>query len=207
MLVRDGLKGLPDAVETVWPRTAVHTCIVHLIRDSIRYCACQDGDKLAKDLKPVYTAPGEAAAAERFLEFSEKWGSRYPAVIKLWSGAWAEMVPFLSFDVEIRKVIRGTNAIESVSTRIRKAVRARGHFPSEAAALKYVHMALMSLDPTGKGQRRWTIRWKAPRLPDRLRRTPHPHHRPLTLNKQDQPLTGQTPSRNRRVCKTFGSGP
>ncbi|MGW0720323.1 IS256 family transposase [Streptomyces sp. NPDC002778] len=162
MLVCDGLKGLPDAVETVWPRTVVQTCIVHLIRNSIRYCARQDWDKVSKDLKPVYTAPSEAAATERFLEFSEKWGTKYPAVIKLWSDAWAEMVPFLSFDVEIRKVICSTNAIESVNARIRKAVRARGHFPNEAAALKCVYMALMSLDPTGKGRRRWTMRWKAP---------------------------------------------
>lgn len=162
MLVCDGLKGLPDAVETVWPRTVVQTCIVHLIRNSIRYVARQDWEKVAKDLKPVYTAPSEAAATERFLEFSEKWGTKYPAVIKLWSDAWAEMVPFLSFDVEIRKVICSTNAIESVNARIRKAVRARGHFPSENAALKCVYMALMSLDPTGKGRRRWTMRWKAP---------------------------------------------
>ncbi|WKK27716.1 IS256 family transposase [Streptomyces olivoreticuli] len=162
MLVCDGLKGLPDAVETVWPRTVVQTCIVHLIRNSFRYVARQDWDKVAKDLKPVYTAPSEAASTERFLEFSEKWGTKYPAVVKLWSDAWAEMVPFLSFDVEIRKVICSTNAIESVNARVRKAVRARGHFPSEAAALKCVYMALMSLDPTGKGQRRWTMRWKAP---------------------------------------------
>ncbi|MFJ5920781.1 IS256 family transposase [Streptomyces ardesiacus] len=162
MLVCDGLKGLPDAVETVWPRTVVQTCIVHLIRNSLRYCARQDWGKVAKDLKPVYTAPSEAAATERFLEFSEKWGAKYPAVIKLWSDAWAEMVPFPSFDVEIRKVICSTNAIESVNARIRKAVRARGHFPSEGAALKCVHMALMSLDPTCKGRHRWTMRWRAP---------------------------------------------
>lgn len=162
MLVCDGLKGLPDAVEAVWPRTVVQTCIVHLIRNSIRYVARQGWDKVAKDLRPVYTAPSEAAATERFLEFSEKWGTKYPAVIKMWSDDWAEMVPFLSFDVEIRKVICSTNAIESVNARIRKAVRARGHFPSENAALKCVYMALMSLDPTGKGRRRWTMRWKAP---------------------------------------------
>lgn len=162
MLVCDGLKGLPDAVETVWPRMVVETCIVHLIRNSIRYVARQDRDKVAKDLGPVYTAPSEAAATERFLEFSEKWGTKYPAVIKLWSDAWAEMVPFLSFDVEIRKVICSTNAIESVNARIRKAVRARGRFPSETTALKCVYMALMSPDPTGRGRRRWTMRWKAP---------------------------------------------
>ncbi|MFG2358335.1 IS256 family transposase [Streptomyces sp. NPDC048521] len=162
MLVCDGLKGLPEAVETVWPRTIVQTCVVHLLRNSFRYAARQDWDKVAKALKPVYTAPSEDAATERFLEFQESCGAKYPAIVKLWSDAWAEFVPFLSFDVEIRKVICSTNAIESVNARIRKAVRARGHFPNEAAALKCVYMALMGLDPTGKGRKRWTMRWKAP---------------------------------------------
>ncbi|MET9040350.1 IS256 family transposase [Streptomyces mirabilis] len=162
MLVCDGLKGLPEAVETVWPRTIVQTCVVHLLRNSFRYAARQDWDKVAKALKPVYTAPSEDAATERFLEFQEARGKKYPAIVKLWSDAWAEFVPFLSFDVEIRKVICSTNAIESVNARIRRAVRARGHFPNEAAALKCIYMALMSLDPTGKGRKRWTMRWKAP---------------------------------------------
>lgn len=162
MLVCDGLKGLPEAVETVWPRTIVQTCVVHLLRNSFRYAARQDWDKVAKALKPVYTAPTEDAATERFLEFQESWGRKYPAIVKVWSDAWAEFVPFLSFDVEIRKVICSTNAIESVNARIRRSVRARGHFPNEAAALKCIYMALMSLDPTGKGRKRWTMRWKAP---------------------------------------------
>nr|WP_204293340.1 IS256 family transposase [Micromonospora gifhornensis] len=162
MLVCDGLKGLPEAVETVWPRTIVQTCVVHLLRNSFRYAARQDWDKIAKALKPVYTAPTEDAATERFLEFTDAWGKKYPAIVKLWENAWAEFVPFLAFDVEIRKVICSTNAIESVNARIRKAVRARGHFPNEQAALKCVYMALMSLDPTGTGRRRWTMRWKAP---------------------------------------------
>ena len=162
MLVCDGLKGLPEAVETAWPRTIVQTCVVHLLRNSFRYAARQDWDKIAKALKPVYTAPTEDAATERFMEFADVWGKKYPAIVKLWSDAWAEFVPFLAFDVEIRKVICSTNAIESVNARIRKAVRARGHFPNEQAALKCVYMALMSLDPTGAGRRRWTMRWKAP---------------------------------------------
>jgi putative transposase len=162
MLVCDGLKGLPDAVATVWPATIVQTCVVHLLRNSFKYAARQDWDKIAKALKPVYTAPTEDAAAERFLEFAEAWGKKYPAIVRLWENAWAEFVPFLAFDVEIRKVICSTNAIESVNARIRKAVRARGQFPTEAAALKCVYMALMSLDPTGKGRKRWTMRWKAP---------------------------------------------
>jgi putative transposase len=106
--------------------------VVHLLRDSFRYAARQDWDKEAKALKPVYTAPSEDAATERFLEFQGAWGQKYPAIVKLWSDAWAEFVPFLSFDVETRKVICSTNAIESVNARIRKAVRAlpqRGRRP------------------------------------------------------------------------------
>lgn len=111
MLVCDGLKGLPDAVETVWPRTIVQTCIVHLLLNSFRYAARQDLDKLAKGLRPVYTAPTAEAAKERFLEFTETWGRKYPAIVRLWSDGWAEFVPFLAYDVEIRKVICSTNAI------------------------------------------------------------------------------------------------
>lgn len=162
MLVCDGLKGLPDAVEGVWPRTIVQTCVVHLLRNSFRYAARQDWDKVGEALKPSYAAPSEDAATERFLEFQESLGQKYPAIARLWSDGWAEFLPFLSFDVEILKVICSTNAIESVNARIRKAVRARGIFPNEAAALKCVYMALMSLDPTGKGRKRWTMRWKAP---------------------------------------------
>jgi transposase-like protein len=160
MVVCDGLTGLPDAISAVWPQTITQTCVVHLLRNSFRYAGRQHYDAIAKALRPVYTAPTEAAAMERFLEFCEVWGQRYPAIVRLWENAWAEFVPFLSFDVEIRKIICTTNAIESVNSRIRRAVKARGHFPNEAAALKCVYMAIMSLDPTGTGQRRWSIRWK-----------------------------------------------
>ncbi|WP_254390847.1 IS256 family transposase [Streptomyces sp. AC550_RSS872] len=160
MLVCDGLKGLPEAVETVWPRTIVQTCVVHLLQNSFRYAARQDWDKIAKLLKPVYTAPTEKAALERFAEFAEVWGRKYPAIVKLWENAWEEFTPFLRFDTEIRRIVCTTNAIESVNARIRRAVKARGHFPNEQAALKCVYMAIMSLGPTGEGQARWTMRWK-----------------------------------------------
>ena len=160
MVVCDGLTGLPDAISAVWPQTITQTCVVHLLRNSFRYAGRQHYDAIAKALRPVYTAPTEAAAMERFLEFCEAWGERYPAIVRLWENAWAEFVPFLSFDVEIRKIVCTTNAIESVNARIRRAVKARGHFPNEAAALKCVYMAIMSLDPTGAGQRRWSMRWK-----------------------------------------------
>ncbi|WOO98858.1 IS256 family transposase [Micrococcus terreus] len=160
MVVCDGLKGLPDAVNAVWADTVVQTCIVHLLRNSFRYSARQDWDAISRSLKPVYQAGTVAEAEERFLEFQEEWGQKYPAIVRLWSNSWAEFVPFLQFDREIRRIVCTTNAIESVNARIRKAVRARGHFPNEQAALKCVYLAVMALDPTGKGRARWTQRWK-----------------------------------------------
>lgn len=160
MLVCDGLKGLPDSVNTVWDKTIVQTCIVHLMRNSFKYAARQDWDAIARALKPIYQAATVAEAEERFLEFQEAWGGKYPAIVRLWENAWAEFVPFLGFDREIRRIVCTTNAIESVNARIRKAVRARGHFPNEQAALKCVYLAVMALDPSGKGRARWTMRWK-----------------------------------------------
>ena len=161
MVVCDGLKGLPDAVTAVWDKTIVQTCVVHLLRASFRYASRADWAAIARDLKPVYTAPSEQAALDRFAEFSDKWEQKYPAIVRLWTNAWAEFVPFLGFDVEIRKIICTTNAIESINSRLRRAVNARGHFPTEQAALKCLYLALMGLDPTGKGRGRWTMRWKA----------------------------------------------
>jgi transposase-like protein len=160
MAVCDGLKGLPEAIAEVWPPAVVQTCVVHLLRNSFRYAGRQHYDAIAKALRPIYTAPTEAAATERFLEFAQAWGEKYPAIVKLWENAWAEFVPFLAFDPEIRRVICSTNAIESVNSRIRRAVRARGHFPTEQAALKCIYLAVMALDPTGRGQKRWITRWK-----------------------------------------------
>jgi transposase-like protein len=160
MVICDGLKGLPTAIETVWPAAITQTCIVHLLRNSFRYASKKHWPALAKDLKPIYTAPSESAALDAFIAFTETWGQRYPAVIKLWEHAWPEFVPFLQFDTSIRTVVCTTNAIESVNARIRRAVNARGHFPTEAAALKCVYLAIMSLDPTGTARKRWTNRWK-----------------------------------------------
>ncbi len=131
ILVCDGLKGLPEAVNTVWSEAIVQTCVVHLIRNSFRYASRKDWTAIAKDLKPIYTAATEAAALDRFAEFSGRWEGRYPGIVRLWENAWAEFVPFLSFEPEIREVIYTTNAIESINARIRKAVKARGHFPRQ----------------------------------------------------------------------------
>jgi putative transposase len=161
IVVCDGLKGLPDAIATAWPQAITQTCIVHLLRNSFKYASKRDWAAVARDLKPVYTAASEAAALDAFAEFSGTWEARYPAIVRLWENAWAEFVPFLAFDREIRTIICTTNAIESLNARFRRSVNARGHFPTELAALKHLYLVIISLDPTGRGRKRWSNRWKA----------------------------------------------
>jgi putative transposase len=159
-LVCDGLKGLPEVVANVWPQAIVQTCIVHLIRNTFRLVSQRDWDALKRDVKPIYTAPNPEAALVALDELEEKWGQKYAAVIRLWHNAWNEFIPFLDYDVEIRRMICSTNAIESLNARYRRAVRARGHFPTEQAAMKCLYLVTRSLDPTGTGRTRWTMRWK-----------------------------------------------
>ena len=159
-LVCDGLKGLPEAVENTWPLAIVQTCIIHLIRNTFRLTSRADSDAIKRDITPIYTAPNAEAALAALDDLEEKWGTRYRAMIRLWRNAWTEFVPFLDYDVEIRKMICSTNAIESLNARYRRAVRARGHFPTEQAALKCLYLVTRSLDPTGTGRTRWTMRWK-----------------------------------------------
>jgi putative transposase len=161
MVVCDGLRGLPDAIAHVWPQAVTQTCIVHLLRNSFAYASRKDWAAMAKDLRPVYTAVSEAAALDALGEFAGTWEARYPAIIRLWQNAWAEFVPFLAFDKEIRTIICTTNAIESLNARFRRSVKARGHFPTEQAALKHLYLTVISLDPTGRGRKRWSGRWKA----------------------------------------------
>ena len=160
IVVCDGLKGLPDAIEATWGRAIIQTCVLHLIRNTFRFAARPAWDRLAKDLRPIYTAPNEHAAKERLVEFHAVWGEKYPAIKGLWENAWAEFVPFLDYSPEIRRVIYSTNAIESLNARFRRATRARGHFPNEQAAMKCLYLVVRSLDPTGSGQERWMNRWK-----------------------------------------------
>jgi len=122
------------------------TCVIHLLRNSFRYASKRDWPALARDLKPIYTAPTEAAALERLAEFAEVREARYPAIVKLWESAWSEFVPFLGFDPKIRAILYTTNAIESLNARFRRSVKARGHFPSEQAALKHLYLTIISLD-------------------------------------------------------------
>jgi len=159
-LVCDGLKGMPDSVNTVFPETIVQTCVVHLIRNTFKYSSKRHWAEIARDLKPVYTAVNAAAAEAAFESFEEKWGTKYPAISKLWRSAWDNFIPFLDLDIEVRNLLSTTNAIESLNARFRKVVDARGHFPNEQAALKVLYLAVRSLDPKGTGQVRWITRWK-----------------------------------------------
>ncbi len=160
IVVCDGLKGLPDAIETTWPQAVIQTCVLHLIRNTFRLASRRDWDAMARDLRPVYTAINEADAAERLVAFDATWGESYPAIKSLWDNAWSEFVPFLDYSPEIRRVTYSTNAIESLNARFRRATRARGHFPNEQAATKCLYLVVRSLDPTGSGQERWMNRWK-----------------------------------------------
>jgi putative transposase len=151
----DGLKGLPDAIVATWPQATVQTCVVHLIRNSLRYASKKDWSAVTAGLKPVYTAPTLAAAEARFAEFADAWRERYPAMVAMWERSWSEFVPFLDFPVEIRKLIYTTNGIESLNARFRAAVRRRGHFPTEQAALKILYLTVRErrpnrANPTGK---------------------------------------------------------
>jgi putative transposase len=159
-VVCDGLKGLPEVVGNAWPQAIVQTCIVHLIRNTFRLASKRDWDALKRDVKPIYTAVNADAARAALEDLAERWGTRYPAIIRLWHNAWEEFIPFLDYDVEIRQVICSTNAIESLNARYRRAVKARGHFPTGQAALKCLYLVTRSLDPAGRGQARWAMRWK-----------------------------------------------
>jgi putative transposase len=159
-VVCDGLKGLPEVVSNVWPQTIVQTCIIHLIRNTFRLASKRDWPALQRDVQPIYTAVNAAAARAAFEHLAQTWGQRYPAVVRLWDNAWDEFIPFLDYDLEIRRVLCSTNAIESLNARYRRAIKARGHFPSEQAALKCLYLVTRSLDPTGRGRARWAMRWK-----------------------------------------------
>ncbi|WP_406632536.1 transposase [Pseudarthrobacter quantipunctorum] len=145
----------------LWAADGGEGCIVHLVRNTpYGRRPGNTGPKCPGTSARSTQHPREAAANERFVEFSSKWGKRYPAIIRLWENAWSEFVPFLDYDVEIRRVICSTNAVESLKARYRGAVRARVHFPTEQAALKCLCLATRALDPTGIGSARWATRWK-----------------------------------------------
>lgn len=136
----DGLKGLPDAIRVTWPEATVQTCVVHLVRNSLRYASRKYWAKITQELRDIYTAPTVEAAQARFGEFAENWRALYPAMVQSWENSWEEFVPFLEFPVELRKIVYTTNAVESLNARFRRAVRHRGHFPNEQAAMKVLYL-------------------------------------------------------------------
>jgi len=144
--VTDGLKGMPEALATVYPETTLQTCIVHLIRNSLDYAGWKDRKALALALKPIYTALNADAAEAELTEFEQSdWGQKFPTVAASWRRAWSNVIPFFAFPPEIRKVIYTTNAIESVNARLRKIIKTRGHFPNDDAATKLIWLALRNI--------------------------------------------------------------
>ena len=163
----DGLTGLPDATSVTWPQAVVQLCVVHLIRASLRYASKKYWPALTRDLKTIYTAPDQAAAAAALEEFAGAWQDRYPAIVRLWRAHWEQFTPFLAFPPEVRRVIYTTNLIESMNARLRKVTRNRGQFPSEQAALKVLYLAVRNLEEyrspnTGIRSSGWLSRHRAP---------------------------------------------
>jgi len=155
VLCCDGLKGLPDAARATWPLVDVQLCVVHLVRNSLRYASKQHWGKITKQLKAIYTAPSLDAAEIEFDEFAGQWEDKYPAMIKSWRDTWEDFIPFLEFPVELRKIVYSTNAIESLNARFRKAAVRRGHFPTEQAAMKVLYLVSIErrknrTNPTGQ---------------------------------------------------------
>lgn len=148
----DGLTGFGDAIEAVWPNATVQTCVVHLIRGSIRYCSYSDRRAVIKDLRPIYSALNEQGAADALDAFANTWADQYPAIVDLWRRNWERFTPFLSFDPQIRKVIYTTNAIESLNYQLRKVTKTRGSFPTDDAVYKLLFLAIANIGHNRSGE-------------------------------------------------------
>lgn len=154
----DGLKGFPEAIETIYPKTAVQLCVVHLVRYSLNYVSWKLRKEVALDLRTIYAAATVEEAEQRLDEFEEKWGAAYPSIAQSWRRNWPRIIPFFDYPPEIRKVIYTTNAIESVNMSLRKITKNRGSFPSDEALLKLFYLALNNIS------KKWTMPirdWKA----------------------------------------------
>ena len=148
----DGLTGFPQAVEAAFPKAIVQTCIVHMIRASLRYVSYNDKKRIVRDLRGIYGAENEQAARAGLVHVEEQWGAKYPTVIRMWTARWAEIVPFLAYPKEIRKILYTTNIIESLNFQLRKVLRPKGHFPNDEAVMKLLFLALQ----------RAKLHWKSP---------------------------------------------
>ena len=147
----DGLKGLPEAIESVFPQAEVQLCIVHMVRNSLKFVSYKDRKKIASDLKTVYRAATVEQAEEALRNFEEKWDGRYPMISKSWRNNWSRIIPFFAYSEDIRKVIYTTNAIESLNNSLRKVTKNRNSFPNDEAAIKLLYMALKNI------KKKWTM--------------------------------------------------
>ncbi len=157
ILCADGLKGLPESVEATFPQAIFQTCIVHMVRYSLSYVPYQEKKAVAADLKNIYRSSTVGQAAQALDDFESIWGDKYPAIVKSWRQNWEKVTPFLDFPIEIRRVIYTTNIVESLNATLRKAVRNRGHFPTEDSLLKVLYLAIRGVS------KKWTMpirEWK-----------------------------------------------
>lgn len=152
----DGLTGFPEAIEAVFPQAWVQTCIVHQIRSSMRWVNYRDRKAVARDLRPIYTAPNADAALVELEHFDEQWGGRYPMIAQSWRAHWEHIIPFLALPAELRKAVYTTNTIEALHRQIRKAIKTRGHFPDEQAATKLIYLAIERAEAKWRRNRTWT---------------------------------------------------
>ena len=146
----DGLTGFPEAIESTFPKASVQTCVVHMIRNSLRFVGYKERKEVAADLKPIYKARNHEEAEAALESFEEKWGSKFPTIAAGWRSRWERFIPFLDFPKELCKVIYTTNQVEAVNSSLRRLVKTRGHFPSDDAALKLLYLGIEKLE------RKWT---------------------------------------------------
>jgi putative transposase len=152
----DGLTGFPEAIEAVFPQAWVQTCIVHQIRNSMRFVTYQDRKRVAADLRPVYRAVNADAAHAALEAFDQKWGQKYPMIAVSWRTRWEHIVPFLALPAELRRAVYTTNSIENLNRQIRKSIKTRGHFPDEQAATKLIYLAIQRSERKWRRAYHWT---------------------------------------------------
>lgn len=158
----DGLTGLPDAIHAVFPDTVVQTCVVHVIRNAMRFVSFGDRKKIVTAMKEIYTAPTLEAAELGLAEFDRQFGTQYPGAIDVWRNTWAEFIPFLDYPPELRKIVYTTNTIESINFQLRKITKNRGHFPDKDAAMKLLYLGLRNISSkrggdSGTGTHGWKV--------------------------------------------------
>jgi len=147
----DGLKGFPEAIESVFPQTQVQLCIVHMVRNSVRYVNWKDRKQLCSDLKKIYTSATEQEAEVALDAFGEKWDAKYPTISQMWRGHWENIIPFFDYPTDIRKAIYTTNAIEAINRSLRKVIKTKGAFPTDASIMKIFYLALENIS------KKWTM--------------------------------------------------